>query len=104
MKAEKQLEKISKFIYDRGLNLTGGVKTTAEHEGIDCNALIDTLNIGTEYSSGKLFIRANFRGSKKYFEFPVKSENYDKWCERIKILYEDSISDFEQDDDEPVDF
>jgi len=99
-----QIEKISSFIYERGLNLSGGIKTTTTEEDIKVGALIDTLNIGIEYSTGKLFIRANFRGSRKYFEFPIKEENYDKWNERIKLLYADSIADFESDNSEPIDF
>lgn len=101
---DKMIEKISSFIYERGLNLSGGIKTTPKQEGIEASALIDTVSIGVEYSVGKLFIRANFRGSKKYFEFPIKEENYEKWGERIKILYIDSTADFDFDNSEPVDF
>ena len=103
-KSKTQIEKISRFIYDRGLNLSGGIKTTAKQEGVEMDALLDTINIGIEYSTGRLFVRASFRGSKKYFEFPIKEENFDRWTERIRTLYLDSISDFDADNSEPLDF
>lgn len=84
---KKLIEKISKYIYDRGLNLSGGVKTSPTQDGIESGTLIDNINIGLETPTAMPFVRANFRGSKKYFQIPIKPEDFHDWASRFTDLH-----------------
>ena len=103
----KLVNKISKLFWDKGLNLSGGSKTTpAEIKDKDGNnilnkdSIIDIVNLGIEYSTGSVFVRGQYRGSKAWFQFPILVKHIPVWTERIHQLYLDSVSDVDDNENE----
>ena len=96
-----KLEQISKYIYDNGINLSSRTKDLPkDDENINENSLIDTLNIGVATMTGEFFIRANFRGSKKYFQKPILQKDIPKWCTRLEELSKEIYGDMESESDD----
>jgi len=84
-----------------GINLSSRKKEVPkDDERINADSLIDTINIGVATMTGEFFIRANFRGTDKYFQKPILQKDVPKWLNRISEVSNEIYKDMESETDE----
>ena len=101
-KQQTLIERFSKQFWNKGLNLSTGSKTTpaetllSDKSGyITENMVVDIINIGIEYSTSSLFVRGQYRGSRAWFQFPIKLSQLQLWTERLSDLHKERLDDSE---------
>ena len=92
-------------MYGKGVNTSSRARTVPkDNDKIGEGALISVINFGTDLDNGTISIRAKFHGSDTFYSVPLDSDKYDVWSTRIKVLYLESKADFEEDDNDEIDF
>jgi hypothetical protein len=101
MTKNKLKEKISKFIYERGVNTSSRYRVKPiDDEKVTDDAQISVINIGLDIDTGLMFIRAKFHGSNTFYTIPFEINKYDEWVSRIRELHSSVNEDLSVDDDD----
>ena len=105
MQKKYNIIKITDYLYDNGLNVTGRVKSYPQNDEKiikEPTYTIDRINVGADGIDGKYYIRVSFRGSAKWYSVPIKEGQEDIWWDRTKFVISQLIDDIDDFSDEQV--
>ena len=100
----KNYQRLVKYLYENSVNTSRRVVTKPkDDENIIESADISLINLGVDRIKKEIFVRVQFLGSQKFYQYHVHKDDAFKWYTAMFDMgYLSSSSPFEEDKDSDI--
>jgi hypothetical protein len=82
-----KISMLVRFLYDNSINTSSRkLNKPKDDDNISDNLSISLVNLGIDVFKKQYFIRTQFLGSGKFYEYHIRYDQFDKWYEAIKEI------------------